>query len=147
MTYRRLPIVVLVVAVLLTGTATGAGAEDLTRRDRMLRLLNQVRRNHGLPVFRLNRNLSTSAWQHSSRMANQNDLFHTQDLYRMVRSYNATTWGENVGMAGRMRRVRTLWMHSSGHRANILRRAYRYIGVGAVRARGSVWVTAMFYGR
>jgi uncharacterized protein YkwD len=146
MLYRRLPIIVVVIAVLVTGTASRTGAEDLSRRDRMLHLLNRARRNHGLPTFRLNRSLSTSAWRHSRRMANEGRLFHTSDVYRLVRSYGPTVWGENVGMAGRVQRVLRLWMGSPGHRANILKRAFRRVGVGVVRARGSVWVTVYFYG-
>jgi uncharacterized protein YkwD len=146
MLHRRIPIIALVVAVLVSGTAAKTGAADLHRRDRMLRLLNQVRRQHGLPVFRLNRELSTYAWRHSKRMARENRLFHTQDLYRLVRSYHPTTWGENVGMARYLQVVRRLWMHSSEHRANILKRAFRRVGIGVVKARGSVWVTVIFYG-
>ena len=146
MLYRRLPIIALVVAVFVTGTAARSGAEDLARRDRMLRLLNQTRRSHDLPVFRLNRDLSTYAWRHSKRMAEQNRIFHTDDLYRLVRAYGPSSWGENVGMADTLRRVRRLWMRSAGHRANILRRAFRRVGVGVVAARGAVWVTVYFYG-
>ena len=146
MAYRRLPIIALVVAVLLTGTARETGAVDLNRRDRMLRLLNQVRRQHGLPAFRINRELSTRAFRHSKRMANANDLFHTQDLYRLVRSYDATAWGENVGMARYLKTVRKLWMHSAGHRTNMLKRGFRRVGVGVVKNGGSSWVTVVFYG-
>jgi len=146
MPYRGLLIIALVVAVLVTGTAPASVAEDLQRRDQMLRLLNQVRRQHGLPVFRINRELSTYAFRHSKRMARANDLFHTQDLYRRVRSYHPTTWGENVGMARYLKTVRQLWMHSAEHRANILKRRFRRVGVGAVKARGSMWVTVIFYG-
>jgi uncharacterized protein YkwD len=146
MTYRRLPIIVLVVAVLVSGTAAKSGAEDLGRRDRMFRLLNQVRRLHDLPIFRINRELSTYAWRHSKRMARANDVYHTQDLYRLVRSYGPTSWGENVGMARYIQKVRRLWMHSPDHRSNMLKRAFRRVGVGVVKAHGAVWVTVMFYG-
>jgi uncharacterized protein YkwD len=37
-------------------------------------------------------------------------------------------------------------MHSAGHRGNILKRAFRRVGIGVVRARGSTWVTVIFYG-
>jgi uncharacterized protein YkwD len=137
---------VLVVAVLVAGTSSPVHADDVSRRDKMLHLLNQTRRNHGLPVFRLNRDLSHFAWQHSKRMSERNRCFHTVDLYGAVRSYSPSTWGENVGAAGTLRRVRTLWMGSSGHRANLLKPAFRRIGIGVVRARGRVWVTAIFYG-
>ncbi|HWL90901.1 MAG TPA: CAP domain-containing protein [Actinomycetota bacterium] len=135
-----------VVAVLVAGMSSTAHADDLPRRNNMLQLLNQTRRNHGLATFRLNAQLSHFAWLHSKRMANRNQIFHTNNLYDAVRAYHPSTWGENVGKAGRLTRVRSLWMHSSGHRANILKARYRRIGIGVVKARGAVWVTAIFYG-
>ena len=146
MTYRRLPLLVVVVAVLLAGTSSTAHADDLARRNKMLHLLNHVRETHGRPLFRLNVTVSHRAWLHSKAMAGQNRLFHTGNLYDAVRAYRPSTWGENVGMAGLLARVRTLWMQSPGHRANILNSRYRRIGIGVVRARGVVWVTAIFYG-
>ena len=146
MFHRKLPIVVLVVAVLLTGTAASAHAEDYARRDRMLRLLNQVRRNHGLPTFRVNRSLSTYTWHHSVRMARAGQIFHTTDLYRQVRTYGPSTWGENVGEARWMRTVLRLWMHSAPHRENILKRAFRHVGIGVAKVRGCAWLTVIFYG-
>ena len=112
----------------------------------MLNLLNQIRRNHGLATFRLNAQLSHDAWLHSKRMAERNQLSHSYNLYDKVRAYSPSTWGENVGKACFLTRVRTLWMNSSGHRANILKARFRRIGIGVVKARGYVWVTAIFYG-
>jgi uncharacterized protein YkwD len=146
MTYRRLPLLVVVVAVLLAGMSSTAHADDLARRNKMLHLLNHIRRSHGRPTFRLNATVSHRAWLHSKSMASQNYLFHTGNLYDAVRVYRPSTWGENVGMAGFLARVRTLWMHSAAHRANILNGRYRRIGIGVVKARGVVWVTAIFYG-
>ena len=146
MTHRRLPLLVLVVAVLVAGTSSPVHADDVARRDRMLHLLNQTRRSHGLPVFRLNRDLSHRAWLHSKKMAEQDRCFHTLDLYGAVRVYNPSIWGENVGAAGTLRRIRTLWMGSGGHRANVLNARFRRVGIGVVRAGGMVWVTAIFYG-
>jgi uncharacterized protein YkwD len=147
MLHRKITISLLVVAVLATGSAsTGVRAAELSKRERMLRLLNQTRRNHGLPTLRLNLELSASAWQHSKRMASRNRLFHTANLYEAVRAWSPSTWGENVGVARRLRRVRTLWMRSGGHRDNILNPRFRRIGIGVVTARGLVWVTTIFYG-
>jgi uncharacterized protein YkwD len=146
MTRRKLPVVAVVVAVLVAGASSEVRADDATRRDKMFHLLNQTRRSHGLPVFRLNFQLSHDAWLHSRRMAERNGLFHTANLYDVVRVYRPSTWGENVGAAGTLRRVRTLWMGSGGHRDNILNRRFRKIGIGVVKARGLVWVTTIFYG-
>jgi uncharacterized protein YkwD len=137
---------VVVVAVLVAGMSSTAHADDLPNRDKMLHLLNQIRRNHGLATFRLNAQLSHDAWLHSKRMAERNQLFHSYNLYDKVRAYSPSTWGENVGKACFLTRVRTLWMNSSGHRANILKARFRRIGIGVVKARGYVWVTAIFYG-
>lgn len=79
-------------------------------------------------------------------MVRQNTLFHTRRLYDAVRAYRPSAWGENVGVAGLVTRVRTLWMRSAGHRAILLNPRYRRVGVGIVNARGGVWVTAIFYG-
>ena len=130
----------------MVAETSSADADDVSRRDKMLHFLNQTRRNHGLPVFRLNADLSHFAWRHSKRMAERNDCFHTVNLYDAVRSYDPSTWGENVAGAGTLRRVRTLWMDSAGHRANILKARFRRIGIGVHRAHGLVWVTAIFYG-
>jgi uncharacterized protein YkwD len=146
MTYRRLPLLVLVVAVLVAGMPSPADADNVTARRTTLQLLNQTRRNHGLPAFRLNANVSHFAWKHSKKMAERYRCIHTANLYDVVRAYSPSTWGENVGAAGTLKRVRTLWMGSGGHRANILNPRFRRIGIGVVKARGLLWVTTIFYG-
>jgi uncharacterized protein YkwD len=146
MTRRRILIFALLVAVLLPATASRADAQELTRRGKMLRLLNQTRRAHDLPIFRLNLSLSRYATRHSKQMAASRTLFHTYDLYSKVRSYGPSRWGENIGYAGRLRLLRTLWMNSAPHRRNILNGGFRRIGIGIVRARGVLWATTIFYG-
>ena len=147
MFHRRLLPFVVVVTVLVAGMSSTAHADDLPRRNRMVYLLNQTRLSHGRPVFRVNATLSHRAWLHSKAMAQHNRLFHTSNLYDAVRVYRPSAWAENVGMAGTLSRVRTLWMRSAGHRANILNARYRRVGIGVVKARGLVWITAIFYGR
>ena len=146
MTHRKLPILAVVVAVLVAGASSSVNASVLPPRVRMMHLLNQTRRSHGLPVFRLNASVSYRAWLHSRAMVRRNSLFHTVNLYDAVRPYRPSAWGENVGMAGSLRRMRTLWMRSAGHRAIVLNSRYRRIGVGVVNAGGGLWVTAIFYG-
>jgi uncharacterized protein YkwD len=146
MTRRKLPILVVVVAVLVAGASSSVHASVVPPRVKMLRLLNQSRQAHGRPVLRLNAPVSYRAWLHSRNMVRQNTLFHTRRLYDAVRAYRPSAWGENVGVAGLVTRVRTLWMQSAGHRVILLNPRYRRVGVGIVKARGGVWVTAIFYG-
>ena len=126
----------LVVAVLVAGMSSPVHADDVPRRDKMLHLLNQTRRNHGLPVFRLNANALALRLAALEADGGAEPLFHTVDLYGAVRTYSPSTWGENVGAAGILARVRTLWMDSGGHRANILNPRFRRVGIGVVKARG-----------
>lgn len=135
--------------VLITFLVTGltpSPAEATTLRRRLFKVINQTRVNHGLRILRMDRDLSKYCRRHSQDMAQQDRLYHTTDLVAKVRRYNAKWWGENVGYAGTLRRLRYLWMHSPGHRANLMNRNYRSMGVGVVHARGRLWATTIFYG-
>ena len=133
----------ILVALLVTDVATVLAAD---RRGRMLRSVNRVRVRHDEPRLHLNPNLSQDARRHSRRMARRGAIYHTGDLLSLVRRFRATSWGENVAMAGTIRRVRRLWMGSPSHRSNMLRHSYRRAGIGLVRMHGRLWVTVMFYG-
>jgi uncharacterized protein YkwD len=133
------------VAFLVTGL-TPSPAEATNLRRRLFELIRQTRANHDLPRLHMDRDLSRYCRRHSLDMAQQNRLYHSNDLAGKVRRYNADAWGENVGYAGTLRRLRSLWMHSSSHRANLLSRRFHFIGIGVARARGWYWATTIFYG-
>ena len=125
-------------------TASASGSKEMRRT--LLSLTNAARRNNGLRPLDLNWRLSKSAIRHSRRMAANRTVFHTANLYRLVRRWHPSVWGENVGMAGTVRRVHRLFMRSSSHRGNILRGGYSNTSIGVVRRGGRIWVTVMFYG-
>lgn len=125
-------------------TASASGSKEMRRT--LLSLTNAARRNNGLRPLDLNWRLSKSAIRHSRRMAANRTVFHTANLYRLVRRWHPSVWGENVGMAGTARRVHRLFMRSSSHRGNILRGGYSNAGIGVVRRGGRIWATVMFYG-
>lgn len=139
---------VLLAAVLSAAVpmTAGAASSPSEMRRKLLSLTNSARRNNGLRPLDLNWRLSKDAIRHSRRMAEQHTVYHTANLYRLVRRWHPSVWGENVGMAGTVRRVHRLFMASSSHRGNILRGGYAKTGIGAVRRGGRVWVTVMFYG-
>lgn len=141
---RAILVLGILVALLVTGDASPTQALGL--RGRMLHSINRTRVNHDNHRLHLNVRLSHHAHRHSRRMANRGGIYHTADLFRLVRRFGATNWGENVAQAGTVRRVKRSWMRSAPHRANVLRSSYRRAGVGVVRARGWLWVTVMFYG-
>jgi len=139
---------VLLAAVLVAAVPVTSGAASGSKemRRKLLSLTNSARRNNHLRPLELNWRLSTSAARHSRRMLERRSVFHTANLYRLVRRWHPSAWGENVGMAGTVRRVHKLFMRSAGHRTNILRGGYSHVGIGVVRGGGRIWATVMFYG-
>lgn len=129
-----------------------AGAETL--RHRMLNLINHARTRAGLHTLKLDRGLSTKASRHTRAMIRRNELFHTADVTHLLAGDHWTVFGENVGCAGTVFRLHRDFMHSPDHRANILRRGFRHVGLGVIRtADGAlcgpgnrVWATEDFWG-
>lgn len=137
--------VVLVTVPIAEGTASASTSKELRRK--LFSLTNSSRRNNGMRPFTMNWRLSRRATAHSRRMADQASVFHSPNLYKLVRPWHPSIWGENVGMAGTVKRVHKLFMRSAAHRGNILRGSFSHVGLGVVQgAAGRVWVTAIFYG-
>ena len=113
-------------------------------RDATLCLLNRVRARHGLPPLRLDPKLSRAARRHSRDMVRHRYFSHASrngrsPFDRMRATHyvprHASWWlGENIAwgsgsLAEPIAMVRA-WMHSPPHRANILSRHFRDIGIG-----------------
>ena len=144
----RVAAIPMILALTLTIPAQAANAGGRAQRfqNEMLRLVNQTRGAHGLHTVRLNHNLSREAWRHSIAMGRRFVLFHTSNLWDLVRPYDARTWGENIAYADTLRRVEQLWMQSYHHRVNLLNPSFRSAGIGVARAKGWLWVTLQLYG-
>lgn len=128
-------------------------------RNATLCLLNAARVADGRRRLRSNRLLRRIATAHSVSMVAQDYFDHTEPPDRtLLARLQAIHWtsdaGENLGTAGAAaspREMMQAWLQSSGHRANILYGAFRYVGVGMVTGSpGSVagmTVTTDFGGR
>ena len=81
-------------------------------------------------------------------MAESGSMYH-QDLGPVMDGCGLSTAGENVayGYPSGRAVVRRGWMHSEGHRANILSRDYRLVAVAARRDAGGTWYVAQVFGR
>ena len=126
-------------------------AEALTKKVRVMRgdmfqMINKARRNNSVKPLKMNWRVAKGALGHSRRMVRRNSIYHNPRLYSLVRRYRPHIWGENVGMAGTIGRMHTLFMKSAPHRANVLNRSYKRVGVGVQRTHRGVWVTVDFYG-
>ena len=113
-------------------------------RRTTLCLLNRERRRHGLKRLRSNGRLRRSATRYSRQMARRNFFSHVSPggstmLARIkragyLRGARGFAVGENLAwgsgrLASPIETVRA-WMHSPGHRANILNGRFREIGIG-----------------
>jgi len=138
----------LLTATLLAAVPTAALAASNSEqmRRKLFSLTNLSRRNNSMRALDLNYRLSKDALQHSRRMAERHTVYHSSNLYRLVKRWRPSTWGENVGMAGTVQRVHRAFMNSSAHRSNILRTGYSKVGIGVFRGGGRIWATVIFYG-
>jgi uncharacterized protein YkwD len=102
-------------------------------------LINQQRSRHGLRRLRRNAKLDLASTRHARSMAAHNFFEHGNFVGRIRTAHylqGARAWrvGENIawgsGVLGSPSEIMDAWMHSPGHRANILNRGFREIGIG-----------------
>ncbi len=151
---------VLVATLALIALAAPSSARALSMSDRdtleasVVARINAVRRSHGLRQLTVVTRLANAADRHATSMAAASYFSH--DLYTPTGSSTWTafgTWirwywpgpgysswsaGENLawGAPGiTASQTVSRWMASPGHRANILNRSWRNIGVAAVHVR------------
>lgn len=115
-----------------------------TLEDTVLCLVNRERTSRGLVRLRSNGRLATAATKYSRLMVAEDFFSHVSPSGSTMsarikasgylkggRSYR---FGENLawgtGDLGSPVEIVNTWMHSPGHRANILQPAYREVGVG-----------------
>jgi len=129
------------------GADTAPTAHNLRQeRAATLCLLNAQRAARGLRPLRANARLAIAAERHSADMAVHHYFAHVAPsgldpvarLERIGYVAGSGSWtvGENIAWGGgplaSPRAIVKMWMHSPGHRANILQRSFREIGVGVV---------------
>ena len=113
-------------------------------RAAVLCLHNQVRAAKGLPLLRENARLDKAAAGHSDDMVAEGYFDHTTPggfsfvdrilAAHYVKRSDGWTLGENLawgtGDLSTPAGVMSSWMNSPDHKANILQRAYREVGIG-----------------
>jgi uncharacterized protein YkwD len=121
---------------------TGGNLELVRKAVLCLHNLERVR--HGLPRLRENPKLRRAATRHSDHMVGAHFFDHTAPggvtmvdrIRRTGYTAHARSWalGENIAWgSGRLAtaaQIHRSWMNSPGHRANILQRSFREIGIG-----------------
>jgi uncharacterized protein YkwD len=149
---RLLQVVALVVLTLTLIAPAGANVDRprssmQTLEAGVLQQINAFRRAHGFVPLRLSAKLSLAARQHTAEMAARGYFSHTSADgskfdRRIARYYSIAKWsywsvGENllwsspdVAAAGALQ----MWLNSPEHRANLLTKRWREIGLSAVHS-------------
>jgi len=129
-------------------TRAGGDVSEANMAKSTVCLLNNQRARRGLHKLRQNARLSKAARQHTSDMVRRRYFSHVSKsgsdivdrLNRNGYMRGARSWtvGENLawgsGTRSTPREIVQAWMRSRGHRANILQRRFREIGIGVVFA-------------
>jgi uncharacterized protein YkwD len=138
-------IVSIVALLVLAGPAGAAISQRNAAEHRLVHRINHVRANHGLPPLRVATRLQEAATRHSNSMARLEYFRHELRYQGTWKSFATwihwywpgpgyTSWGAGENLAWGapdlgVRKTVSLWMHSADHRANLLSKSWRRIGV------------------
>ena len=133
---------------------SGANSDVSQQAKDVLSLVNAERKKQGLNPLPLSDKLTAVANEKARDMAVNNYFSHTSPTYgspwQMLQQYGIRykTAGENIAYNQRSAKdVMDAWLHSSGHRANILNADFTDIGIGYFDENTRPYWTQEFIGR
>ena len=132
--------VIVTTAIAAPPAAARGGKERLDRVERtVMRMINTRRARVGAPRLRASPALARAADFHSWDMLRSNVFAHasangTSAARRVSRYRRARRTGETIGYVGHgtrgyARRIVSMWMASPGHRAVLMSRSFRRLGI------------------
>jgi hypothetical protein len=136
------------------GAASAAAAQKLSDNEQLLfDALNRERAAQSLPPLQWDEALAKAAHKHANRMAFYNLLSHQlndePDLQERLTEAGARfgSIAENIAVGASPETIHDGWMHSPGHRGNILNPNLTAVGIAAVRATGGLFAVQDFSAR
>lgn len=133
-------------------TETTTSAQSGSYAQQVLDLVNAERAKYSLSPLTLNSSVSKVAQVKAEDMKNNSYFSHTSPTYGspfdMLKQFGISysTAGENIAKGQKTpQAVVNAWMNSEGHRANILNKNFKQLGVGYVGGSTTYWVQ-MFIG-
>jgi uncharacterized protein YkwD len=111
---------------------------------------NRERAEQGLPQLKWDEALAAAARKHAALMADQEELSHrlpgeaALDARIAQAGARFSSVGENVAIGPEPPEIHTGWMHSPGHRANILGTHFNALGVGVAERDGQFYAVEDF---
>ena len=131
--------------------AQSAPEDNLTVAEQYLfAAANEARANQGLPPLHLDPVLTEASALHAREMANHNAISHQFDGEPELTTRGANAGAhfslisENVGEAPSSVIIHDLWMHSPGHRANLLDPNVDSIGIAIVTSNNQLYAVEDF---
>ncbi len=125
-------------------------ADPAEQAKLLLVLANQERVNAGAGPLTWDPALAAAATAHAMAMVRNNLLEHQlagePDLAQRTSAQGArfNTIAENIAFGPSPQEIEAQWMHSPGHRANILDPRLNSAGIAVVAARGTLWAVEDF---
>ncbi len=135
-------------AFLAAGTGLAWG-QNVSERY-LLEAANQDRAAHGIGPLHADANLGAAARLHALEMARRGNISHQfageADLATRAGQAGAhfSLVTENVAEAQNSALIHDLWMHSAGHRANLLDAQVDAIGIAVIQDRGQLYAVEDF---
>lgn len=149
------PSAVAAAAVVMPVDPSAPSAEVAAAEARVLELANQARAAAGVPPLERTPELDTVARDWSAHLAGEGlELAHNPDVGTLIPA-GWSSWGENVGWTSAAgaaptdvaASVHDGWMHSEGHRDNLLNPDFTQIGIGVAVGPNGWYLTQDFLGR
>jgi len=141
-------------AALLVIASTSAAAQDqqILRSDaeQLMSLANQARAQAGAPPLRWDPALAEAARKHTLRMVAEGPIAHLYpgELNLTERAGLAGAHfdlvEENIAIGADPAQIHDAWMHSKGHRENMLNPDVNRVGIAVIASRGVLYATADF---
>jgi len=138
-----------VVGAMCVAQAQGqAGQFVPSQADRLFALANQARMQHGARQLTWDDALAEAARRHCMLMAQEGPISHRYggepDLAERAGQAGArfSLIEENVAIGPTGEEIHEEWMHSPGHRANLLNPQVNRVGIAVVASRGELYAVA-----
>ena len=148
---KALAIATLALASIAANLQAQSAENNLTVAEQyLLAAANEARANQGLSPLRLDSVLTEASALHAREMANRAAISHQFDGEPELATRGANAGAhfslisENVGEAPSSVIIHDLWMHSPGHRANLLDPSVDSIGIAIVTRNNQLYAVEDF---
>lgn len=124
--------------------------EDAAAEQELFREANQARAHAGAPALEWNEWLAQAALAHAQKMVERGELSHQFSGEAAVPERLAATGlrfdasAENLAFGAAAADIQNGWMHSPGHRENLLNPRYNAVGIAVVHRGNSLYAVSDF---